>query len=277
MAMLTVAQALACARQAAVERLDAHLLLAHVLQKPRTWLLANDSTALTADQADAYLAALARRGDGEPLAYIVGQKEFHGLRLVVNPGVLVPRPDTETLVDWGVDLLRTTLCGVRVPQVVDLGTGSGAIALAVKAAWPAAHVIAVDASAAALNVARSNAQHLGHAITCIHSDWWSALAGCRFDLALANPPYIADDDAHLAALRHEPRNALACGPDGLDAIRRIVQGAADHLAPHGWLLFEHGHDQADPVRRLLAAAGFEEIQSRTDLAGIVRCSGGRMR
>jgi len=167
------------------------------------------------------------------------------------------------------------MTGLAAPRVVDLGTGSGAIALAIKADRPAAQVTAVDASPAALDVARRNAERLGLALSSGVSDWWSGVAGQRFHLALANPPYIADDDAHLAELRHEPMSALRSGPDGLQDMRRIVGQAGVHLERNGWLLLEHGHDQAESVRQLLAAAGFADVQSRDDLAGIARCSGGR--
>jgi len=272
---MTVGQALAQARARGLDRLDAQLLLAHVLGRPRPWLLAHDDAALTAEQAAEFATQADRRAAGEPLAYIVGTKEFHGLSLQVRSGVLVPRPDTETLVDWAIELLKGPLSPPASPSVVDLGTGSGAIALAVKNAALHAHVTAIDLSEEALAVAVLNARRLGLPIEPRTGDWWGAVPGRRFDLALANPPYIADADAHLDALRHEPRLALASGPDGLDAIRRIVAGARDHLAPAAWLLLEHGHDQADAVRTLLAGAGFVDIVSRADLAGIERCTGGR--
>ena len=271
----TVAGLLAEARARGIDRLDAQLLLAGVLSQPRTWLIAHDDAPVGAEQATCWRQQLDRRAAGEPLAYILGEKEFHGLVLQVDPAVLVPRPDTETLVDWALDLLRGPLGAVKTPRVIDLGTGSGAIALAVKRAHGAADVTAIDASAAALSVAWRNAQRLGLPIKLRAGDWWGAAESRRFELALANPPYIADDDAHLAALAHEPRTALAAGADGLDAIRCIVAGAPAHLAPGGWLLLEHGHDQAPDVRTLLERAGFADVQSRADLVGIDRCSGGR--
>jgi release factor glutamine methyltransferase len=270
--MMTVAQALVRARDSGVDRLDAQLLLARALGRTRTWLIANDDAVLRDGEAAAYLQALARRTAGEPLAYIVGEKEFHGLVLRVSPDVLVPRPDTETLVRWALDLLAGPLPS---PRVVDLGTGSGAVALAVRQAFPKAEMTATDQSAAALRVAEDNARRLGLPVRCLAGDWWDAVTGERFALALSNPPYIAEGDPHLPALRHEPRSALSAGPDGLAAIRRIVSGAADHLDAGGWLLLEHGHDQADEVRALLANAGFVDVQSRADLAGVLRCSGGR--
>jgi release factor glutamine methyltransferase len=267
----TVAAALAAARAAGVDRLDALALLQFVTRHSRAWLRAHEDAELDADAATTLGVLLARRAAGEPLAYLVGEREFHGLALHVTPDVLIPRPDTETLVDWALELLPAD----SAAAVADLGTGSGAIALALKNARPAARVTAVDASAAALAVARANGERLGLEIEWLHSDWWSALAGRRFDLVLSNPPYIEDGDAHLADLRHEPLEALTSGSDGLDAIRAILATAATQLEPGAWLLFEHGHDQAEAVCGLLTTAGFEAVQSRRDLAGHARCSGGR--
>ena len=275
-AALSVGQALLEARTAGVERLDAQLMLAKVLGRPRSWLFANDDAPLNAGDLAAYRQALKRLAGGEPLAYLFGEKEFHGLTLQVNSSVLVPRPDTETLVDWGVELLATKLAAVTAPRVLDLGTGSGAIALAVKHAVPRTEVSALDASDEALAVAKSNAGRLGLEVEFVASHWWHSLGPRQFDLALSNPPYIADTDPHLEALAHEPRLALVSGPDGLDAICAILADAAVHLTPGGWLLLEHGHDQADAVHALLAAAGFSDIESRRDLASIRRCSGGRL-
>ncbi len=273
----TVDAALRDARARGVDRLDAQLLLARALGRPRTWLLAHDDAPLGAAAAARYAADVARRADGVPLAYLLGEKEFRGLVLRVTPEVLVPRPDTETLVEWALDVLAELDAPRRV---VDLGTGSGAIALAVAhacaASGRAVEVCAVDASAAALEVARGNARRLGlDAVEWLHGDWWTPLAGRRFDLALSNPPYVAEGDAHLAALRHEPLAALASGADGLADLRRIAAAAPAHLAPGGWLLVEHGHDQGEAVRGLLRAAGFESVEGRDDLAGASRCSGGR--
>ncbi len=266
-----LAAALAEARAAGLDRLDAQLLLAHVLQRPRSWLLAHDDDALGAPALAAFRAAVQRRAAGEPLAYVVGTKEFHGLLLQVDASVLVPRPDTETLVDWALELLPAQ----DAPAVVDLGTGSGAIALALKQARPAACVHAVDASAAALATAQANAARLGLGLCFHHGDWWTAVGGRRFHLAVGNPPYIAEGDPHLAALHAEPAMALTSGADGLDAIRRIVAGAPAHLEPGAWLLLEHGLDQADAVARLLRNTGFDAVCSRKDLAGVNRCTGGR--
>jgi release factor glutamine methyltransferase len=269
------AQALAAAQVLGLDRLDAQLLLLHVLGRPdsdRGWLLAHDGDRLTGEIADRFRALCLRRAAGEPLAYIAGRKEFYGLQLQVDARVLVPRPDTETLVDWTLETL--SLPGMPAgARVLDLGTGSGAIALALKTTRPALELTAVDASAGALAVARGNADRLGVAVHFIEGSWLGNVSG-DFHLIASNPPYVAQDDEHLAALVHEPLGALAAGPDGLDDIRSIIAQAPAHLHPQGWLLLEHGYDQAAAVRGLLLAQGFEHIQSRADLAGIARCSGG---
>jgi release factor glutamine methyltransferase len=268
----TAAQMLAAAATLGVERLDAQLLLLHVLGRPssdRAWLLAHDTDILADTVWPAFARLCARRVAGEPVAYLVGEKEFHGLGLQVDARVLVPRPDTETLVEWALQCLQ----GRTAPTVLDLGTGSGAIALAIQHARPDARVAAVDRSAAALAVARANAQRLGLAVRFAEADWLEG-ADADLDLVVSNPPYVAAGDPHLAALRHEPLGALASGADGLDDIRRIVEDAPAHLREGGWLLLEHGYDQAAAVRALLARRGFSEVQSRDDLAGIARCSGG---
>ena len=272
----TVAQALAGAYTLGLDRLDASLLLGHCLQRDRAWLIAHDKVQLSTADVQAYAALCRRRAAGEPLAYLVGEREFHGLRLQVTPDVLVPRPDTETLVDWALDLLRTAAWGAAAPRVLDLGTGSGAIALAVAHRHPAALVTATDLSPAALAVAAGNTRRLGLAVAFAEGGWWSAVAtAVGFDLVLSNPPYIAGDDPHLPALRHEPMLALTPGGDGLGALRQIIAGAPGHLAPGGWLLLEHGWDQAAAVAALLQAAGFEAIGSRCDIEGRARCTGGR--
>jgi len=275
---MTVADALREARAANVERLDAQLLLARLLNRPRSWLLAHDDAVLDTAAAAAWHALLVRRAAGEPLAYLLGEKEFRGLMLKVDPRVLVPRPETEHLVDWALELLYGALHDRAAPRVIDLGTGSGAIAIAVRHAHPAADMTATDASEAALAVARDNAQRLGLAIRFAAGSWWSAVPGAAeagFDLALSNPPYIAERDPHLPALNHEPAAALTPGGDGLGALRAIIAGAAQRLAPGGWLLVEHGFDQADAVQALLRAHGFASIETRADLAGQPRCSGGQ--
>ena len=271
---MTVADVLAHARGLGVDRLDAQLLLAHVLARPRSWLLAHDDAALDAVQQAAVQAALTRRAAGEPLAYLVGEKEFHGLVLQVNPDVLVPRPDTEVLVGWAIELLASEWGGAAPARVVDLGTGSGAIALAVKHAHPNANVLATDISPAALAVAQGNADRLGLDLQLHEGAWWAAVGDQRFHLALSNPPYIVGGDPHLEALQHEPMLALTPGGDGLGALRLIVAGAGEHLEPGGWLLLEHGYDQAEAVSSLLLEHGFASIQTRHDLGGQTRCTGG---
>lgn len=269
---MKVASALAQARVLGLDRLDAQLLLTHTLQQPRAWLIAHDDTALTPGQQQTFSAACRRRADGEPMAYLLGEREFHGLMLQVDTAVLVPRPDTETLVDWALELLAA----IEAPQVADLGTGSGAIALALKHARPAAHLCALDCSAAALQVARANAGRLGLALELVQGDWWQPLQGRRFHLVVSNPPYIAGDDPHLHALRHEPALALTPGGDGLSALVQIVREAPAHLRDGGWLLLEHGHDQHAAVQQLLSDAGFVSVGTRADLAGRPRCSGGHL-
>ncbi len=271
---MTVAQALAGAAALGLERVDAFALLGHRLGRPRSWLIAHDGDALAPGVQAEFERDCMQRLDGVPVAYLVGQREFHGLMLEVGPGVLVPRPDTETLVDWALALLPT-LAAAR-PRVLDLGTGSGAIALAVAHRHPPAVVTATDDSADALVVARANARRLGLALRFDAGSWWQAVAPqSRFDLVLSNPPYIAGDDPHLAALRHEPIRALSPGGDGLAALRAIVDGAPAHLAPGGWLLMEHGHDQAGAVAALLQRQGFARIAHRQDLEYRARCTGGQ--
>ena len=274
MSPFTVTQALAAARAAGLERLDAQLLLGHVLQQSRTWLLAHDEAPLLPAQTQDLQRLIRQRAQGVPLAYLVGEREFHGLMLRVTPDVLVPRPDTETLVDWALELL-----GPEAANVIDLGTGSGAIALALKAARPAWQVQALDCSAAALGVAQDNAQRLGLEVHFQRSHWLQALADdpapVKFDLIVSNPPYIDADDPHLAALHAEPRGALTPGSDGLSDLRDIIQSAPAHLHRGGWLLLEHGWNQAEAVCQLLAQAGFQEVSTRRDLASQPRCSGGR--
>lgn len=272
---VTVGQALVRARAMGLDRLDAQLLLGHRLQRDRSWLIAHDDAELDAADATAFAQAAQRRAAGEPLAYLTGERGFHGLVLQVTPDVLVPRPDTEALVDWALDLLRTWPPNPP-PRVLDLGTGSGAIALAVAHGHPPARVTATDVSPAALAVARANAQRLGLAVDVALGAWWQAVpAAKRFDLVLSNPPYIAGDDPHLPALRHEPLLALTPGGDGLGALREIIAAAPAHLAPEGWLLLEHGWDQADAVATLLRSAGFGQVATRFDLEGRPRCTGGR--
>lgn len=269
----TLAQALNQARTLGLDRIDAQLLLLHALARPdagRAWLLAHDTDALDEAVHTQFIALCQRRVAGEPVAYLTGHKEFYGLALQVDARVLDPRPDTETLVDWALEVIAP----LPAPRVVDLGTGSGAIALALQHQCPTAEVLAVDASADALAVAQANAQRLGLAVQFQHTSWLTGVEGL-FDAIVSNPPYIASADPHLAALTHEPLQALASGADGLEDIRTIVAQAPDHLKPGGWLLLEHGFDQAEAVQALLRSQGFVLVQSRNDLAGIARCTGGQ--
>jgi release factor glutamine methyltransferase len=277
-------------------RIEVQMLLQQVLGVNRAYLLAHPERQLDEMQQATYRVLLQRRLAGEPLAYILGEREFFGLDFKVTPATLIPRPDTELLVELALQ---------RIPQrgrVLDLGTGSGAIALSIAHSRPDAEVTAVDASVDALEVAKENARRLLVQHKSVHtstgsvrtdlceaavignarfvrSDWFGSLAGKRYDLIVSNPPYIEDADAHLQQgdLRFEPRTALASGADGLDDIRRIVAGAKAHLGDGGWLLFEHGYDQAARVRELLEASGFVEVFSARDLSGIERVSGGLMR
>ena len=276
----TCSQALAAAYGSGLERLDAQLLLLHALGKPasdRSWLVAHDLDELAQEVVDAFHTLSQRRIAGEPLAYIVGNKEFFGLALQVDARVLVPRPDTETLVEWSLELLKAFETSAAL-RVLDLGTGSGAIALAIahnlKAMEREVAVTGVDASIAALAVARENARRLGLTVQFVESNWLTQVSG-NFHLIASNPPYSASADPHLAALTCEPLHALVAGKDGLDDLRQIIKQAPGSLTTGGWLLLEHGYDQAGQVRELLIQRGFAQVQSRPDLAGIERCSGGQ--
>lgn len=255
---------------------DKRILACHALGISRVQLITQSTRILTDAQANALDALFARRQAGEPIAYIVGEREFFGLALAVSPAVLIPRPDTELLVE---------LALARLPDngsMLDMGTGSGAIAIAVAHTRPDARVCALDASQAALDIAQRNAaRHLAgnpHPLTLVHSNWFSAIAGQSFDMIVSNPPYIADADHHLSEgdLRFEPRDALTDHADGLSAYRTIVSQAPVHLTRGGWLLLEHGYDQATPVRDLLLQQGFDNVQGWQDLAGITRVTGGQL-
>ena len=259
---------------AAIDRVDAEWLLAHSLQTPRSWLFAHSGDAVPAEAAVRFAALLARRQAGEPVAYLTGSQGFWTLDLAVSPATLVPRPETELLVERALARIPVN----SASHVADLGTGSGAIALAIAKERPHTAVIATDASAAALEVARGNAARNG--ITNVEfreGDWLAPLAGETFDLIASNPPYIAEGDPHLdrGDLRFEPPTALSSGKDGLDAIRSIVRDAPARLAPGGWLLLEHGWDQGALVRALLEAAGFIDVETAHDLEGRDRISLGR--
>jgi release factor glutamine methyltransferase len=271
----TLNEALRSAQAQGLARLDAQMLLLVALSRDphdRAWLLAHDGDPLPPEAASRFSTGVQERLSGMPMAYLTGEQAFFGLTLRVDRRVLVPRPDTETLVEWALTLLANLPVSA---QVLDLGTGSGAVALALKSQQPLAQVCATDVSEAALAVARANAQRLGLTIDFAAGSWLHAVPGQRFHLIVSNPPYIAEGDAHLAALTHEPMGALTAGADGLDDIRSLVGNAPAALYPGGWLLLEHGHDQADRVKALLSERGFEVVTSRIDLAGIARCTGGR--
>ena len=254
-------------RAGGIDARETRMLLAAATGLSEAAILAFPERVLSAEAQRQYLAFLARRAAGEPVAYILGRKEFYGMELEVTPAVLVPRPETELLVD---------LALARKPaSLLDLGTGSGAIALALKRHLPSARVVAADASAEALAVAQRNAARLGLDIEWRLGRWFAPLAGERFEGIVCNPPYVAVGDPHLAALPFEPRLALLAGADGLDAIRLVAREAPAHLVPGGWLLLEHGMGQNEAVRALLEAAGLETEAGWPDLAGIPRVAGGR--
>jgi release factor glutamine methyltransferase len=254
-----------------LDPLENRILLCHALGLTRVGLITQSERTLTAPEAQALAALVARREQGEPIAYIVGKREFFGLDFAVSDAVLIPRPDTELLVELALE---------RLPprgRALDMGTGSGAIAVSIAHTRRDAIVTALDVSEPALHVARANAAANGVPVRFLQSDWFGALAGETFDLIASNPPYIDSADSHLAMgdLRFEPLDALTDRADGLSALRTIAAGAARHLAPQGWLLMEHGYDQAASVRALLLAQGYGEVQSWRDLAGIERATGGR--
>ncbi|MBB2484855.1 peptide chain release factor N(5)-glutamine methyltransferase [Mitsuaria sp. WAJ17] len=258
------------AAQAGLPRLEAQLLLCALLDKDRGWLISHDEDPLPPGTGERFEDWLRQRLDEVPLAYLTGHKEFHGLRLQVSPATLVPRPDTEVLVDAALRWLAS--CGLAAPRVLDLGTGSGAIALAVKKRHPRADVTATDFSAAALGIAEANARQLGLEVRFLLGAWWQPLGEEGFDLVMSNPPYIAPQDEHLPALRHEPLSALAAPEAGLADLRQIIGGAPAHLRPGGLLLLEHGYDQEQAVADLLRAAGLQYRGCERDLGGQPRCS-----
>ena len=269
---MTLGEALRQAQALGLARLDAQWLLLALLGRPaqdRAWLLAHDEQTLTGPAAERWPGLIALRSQRVPLAYLTGRKTFYDLDLQVDARVLDPRADTETLVDWAVERVRE----LTSAAVLDLGTGSGAVALAIAHQCPQAQVSASDISADALAVAQANAQRLGLRVQFALGNWFTPWTGQRFDLIASNPPYVAEADPHWPGLRHEPRLALVAGPDGLDALRSLVSHASDHLHPGGWLLLEHGHNQADAVQSLLRAQGWQQVQSRLDEAGIRRCTG----
>lgn len=255
-------------------KLEAQILLQHCLSVSRAWLLTHDIDALESACVADFQSLLLRRLQGEPIAYILGKREFYGLELMVSPGTLIPRPDTETLVEAALEQIPSD----KPCQVLDLGTGTGAIAIAIAKHRPQSHVTAVDASPAALAVARKNAQNLHiENLQCELSDWFSNLAGRTFDVIVSNPPYIPEGDSHLSQgdLRFEPRSALAAGMDGLQDIRRITRQASQYLKSQGWLMLEHGYDQAERVASLMQEAGLHAIASVADLSGVLRVTRGQ--
>lgn len=244
-------------------RLEAELLLAHALQRPRSWFYAHSGDVLDSEQARAFDQLLRRREGGEPVAQITGHRGFWSLELSVTPDTLIPRPETELLVELALERLPLSEMG----QVLDLGTGTGAVALAIASERPLVDVSAVDVSEAALAVARANAVEAGLPLRLLQGDWFEPVAGDVYRVIVSNPPYIAEADPHLMQgdLRFEPRSALASGPDGLDAIRLIVSRAPIHLLPGGWLLLEHGNEQGEAVRKLFQAQGFAQVATARDL------------
>lgn len=272
--MPDIRRAIAEATRRLGERFDAEVLLLHVLGKTRSWLIAHGEDPLSPELADKYAAWVTRREAGEPVAYIVGRRGFWSLDLEVTPATLIPRPETELLVE----LALQRLAPQTPSRVLDLGTGSGAIALAVAYERPRAYIIAVDASAEALEVARRNAVNLDIAnVAFLRGDWFAPVTSERFDLIVSNPPYIESGDPHLVQgdLRFEPPQALSSGEDGLDDIRRIVGEASAHLVSSGWLLCEHGWTQGEAVRTLFHKSGFTDIFTATDIEQRDRVSGGR--
>lgn len=276
----TVGEALAWAR-ARIGALEARVLLCHASGWSSTKLTAWPERSLPAEVLQRFAAWVERRAAGVPVAYLVREREFYGRRIRVTPSVLIPRPETETLVEVAIALaLALTLPPEHAPRILDLGTGSGCVAITLALELPQAEVFAVDASPEALGLAMGNAARLKASVSFMESDWFSRLGpGETFDLIVSNPPYLAQDDPHLEEgdLRFEPRSALVAGETGLEAIAAIVSEAPRHLAEGGWLLLEHGWDQAQRVRGLLLDAGFLEVQSWKDLAGHERVSGGRRR
>lgn len=254
-------------------RLEARSLAAHGLGVATAWLVAHDRDPLSGPEVARLAGLMARRAGGEPVAYIVGEREFFGRPFRVGPAVLIPRPETEQLVEVALERLPAG-AGVRV---LDIGSGSGCVAITLALERPDWQVTGVDVSQDALAVAQENALSLKAAVEWLAGDLFDPVAGRRFHAVVSNPPYVAAGDRHLEQgdLRFEPRRALAAGPDGLDVIRRLAGRAAAHLEPGGWLILEHGWDQAEPVGRLLADAGFEAVFNERDLAGQARISGGR--
>ena len=281
-AVVTLHQALEFAAAHSVARLDAQMMLLHALAqdagtiaRDRAWLAAHADDFMTPAASDRFDDAVRRRAQGEPLAYVTGEREFFGLPLQLDARVLIPRADTETLVQWAIEILDgMNANGPTQRSALDLGTGSGAIALALKHQRPALCVDAIDADPQALQVAISNATRLDLKVGFAPGNWLQGVTR-SYDLIVSNPPYIAPGDHHLLHLVHEPRQALVSGGDGLDDLRKIIGNASCNLHPGGWLIVEHGYDQADRVRKLFLAEGYTGVVTRRDLAQHERCSGGR--
>ena len=269
--MTRVAQALAAARGKIVAA-EARLLLGHVIKRSAAWLLTHDEAELDDAQLASFASLCARRHGGEPIAYLIASREFYGREFFVAPGVLIPRPETELLVDIALEKVGAG----KTARILDLGTGSGCIAISIALERPDCTVTAVDVSPVALQIAARNAATLHARVEFLSSDWYASLDGRRFEVIVANPPYIRGADPHLAQgdLVHEPAAALASGEDGFDALRQIIAASPHHLVSGGELWLEHGYDQAEAVAGLLSQAGFHDIAHRADLAGIARMSGG---
>ncbi|MFA9441849.1 peptide chain release factor N(5)-glutamine methyltransferase [Uliginosibacterium sp. sgz301328] len=269
----TLGEALAFAR-ARIDVVDAKVLLRYAADVTASTLAAYPERALNCEQAMRFAEWVGRREYGEPVAHIIGEREFFGRMFHVTADTLIPRPDTEIAIERALECLHN----VASPDVLDLGTGSGVIAITLALECPSADVTAIDASAAALTVAKQNASALGARLRSLAGSWFEPVKGERFHLIVSNPPYIEEQDVHLSRgdVRFEPRTALASGADGLDDIRHIVRQAPAHLATGGWLVLEHGYDQASRVRALLVHAGFVDVSSRRDLAGIERVTSGRI-
>ena len=263
---MTVSEAIAAS---GIDAREARLLLAEVCGFSQASLAASPEQDIPFEVENAFLELTKKRQDGMPVAYLLGRKEFYGLELSVNPSVLIPRPETELLVDLALER--------RPASVLDLGTGSGAVAIALKFTLPEAKVVAVDSDLSALVTAKRNAARLNLDLDLRHGRWFEPVAGERFGLIVSNPPYVGSADPHLAALRFEPRGALVAGPDGMDAMREITSAAGAFLQPGAWLLLEHGFGQENAVRELLARAGLESVTTWPDLAGIARVSGAKLK
>jgi release factor glutamine methyltransferase len=274
MSSVTLGDAFRTARTR-IHSTDAGVLLCHVIGRDPAYLIAHPEMTLRPDEYESFSSLVNRRARGEPVSYLTGEREFYGRTFRITPAVLIPRPETELLVDLALERIERS----APARVLDMGTGSGCVAVAIASERSHCKVLALDQSLDALAVARRNAVRLGAGnVAFLQSDWFTGLGPERFDLIVSNPPYVASGDPHLQEgdVRFEPRNALESGADGLNAIRSIMSGAERYLVTGGWLLFEHGYDQASSARKLLQAAGYHDIFSARDLAGIERVSGGRL-